>query len=234
VSFQKNLEGSMARSNPQRRSAATEEEETESSSADVDLGSLETSTAAAPGASEVTSAAEAMPAAPPSQLPIYKVIARGGLNLRAGPGTEFPIRSNLPFGTLVSLLKRDGSWALVDKIGDGAADGFAFAAFLEEQHPTPPILATPVALGATDFIQLDAGLLQIIMDRCAKMRIRSRLDLNIVAKALDDAMIAADADTRLREVAFLSQAVIETDYFRTFEEYGKGAGKAYFPAACTS
>jgi putative chitinase len=59
--------------------------------------------------------------------------------------------------------------------------------------------------------------------------VKSRLDLKVVAKALDDAMIAAEADTRLREVAFLSQAVIETDYFRTFQEYGKGAGKPYFP-----
>jgi predicted chitinase len=216
----------MAGKNPQRRSAATEE--TESSSADRDLVNLETAAPVPLGAGDVASAAEPAPP-PPSQLLTYKVIARDGLNLRAGPGTEFPIRRNLPFGTLVSLLKRDGPWALVDTIGDGGADGFAFAAFLEEQPAAPQIVALPAAPGATDFIELDASLLQIIMDRCAGTRIRSQLDLNVVVKALDDAMIAAHADTRLREVAFLSQAVIETDYFRTFEEYGKGRGKPYFP-----
>src|SRR4029078_469894 len=124
------------------------------------------------------------PAGAPSYLP-YKVIVRDGLNLRAGPGTELPIRSNLPFRTLVSVLKREGAWALVDTMGDGAADGFAFASFLEEQHPAPQILSSPVAPGTTDFIELDSSLLQIIMDRCAKIRVKSRLDLKVVAKALD-------------------------------------------------
>ena len=180
----------MARKNPQRRSAATENGKTESSSADDDVVNLETPASLPLGAGDVRSVAEAPPPAPPpaSQLLTYKVIARDGLNLRAGPGTEFPIRRNLPFGTLVGLLKRDGPWALVDTIGDGGADGFAFAAFLEEQPAAPQIVALPAA---PDFIELDASLLQIIMDRCAGTRIRSQLDLNVVAKALDDAMIAA-------------------------------------------
>ena len=81
-----------------------------------------------------------------------------------------------------------------------------------------------------DYIAIDVILLQAIMDRCAKVKkghLKSTLNLAAVAATLNDSMTQANATNRRREVAFLSQAVIETDYFRTFEEYGKGAGKAY-------
>src|SRR5262249_20714310 len=42
------------------------------------------------------------------------VIAREGLRLRAGPGTEFDILRVLPFGTSVNPLKTAGDWTLVD------------------------------------------------------------------------------------------------------------------------
>lgn len=88
----------MARKNPQRRSAATENGKTESSSADDDVVNLETPASLPLGAGDVRSVAEAPPPAPPpaSQLLTYKVIARDGLNLRAGPGTEFPIGATCP------------------------------------------------------------------------------------------------------------------------------------------
>jgi len=78
-----------------------------------------------------------------------------------------------------------------------------------------------------NFIEIDQELLQTIMNRCAGVTIHSKLDLTKVGDALNRAMRLAEAASRKREVAFLSQAVIETDYFRTFEEYGKGAGHAY-------
>jgi putative chitinase len=157
----------------------------------------------------------------------HRVNARNGLHLRAGPGTEFPILRSLPLDMLVGVLKRNGDWVLIDTIGDGAADGFVHVEFLVDLSTAPTVeRLTGVE---SDFIPLDAGLLQIIMDRCAGMRIRSSLGLNVVAQALNDAMIAAKAHTRLREIAFLSQSVIETDFFRTFEEYGKGKGKKYRP-----
>ena len=64
---------------------------------------------------------------PPSR---YRVIARDGLRLRAGPSTQFEVRSLLPFGTPLDVLSRNGGWALVDLNGDGAADGFCLADFL--------------------------------------------------------------------------------------------------------
>jgi len=81
-----------------------------------------------------------------------------------------------------------------------------------------------------DFIAIDTTVLQTIMDRCAKVKkghIKSSLNLGTVAGALNHSMALANATNRRREVGFLSQAVIETDYFRTFAEYGKGAGHDY-------
>ena len=68
------------------------------------------------------------------------------------------------------------------------------------------------------------------MDRCAKVKkghLHSSLNLSNVAGALNHSMSLAQATNRRREVGFLSQAVIETDYFRTFAEYGRGASHDY-------
>jgi predicted chitinase len=81
-----------------------------------------------------------------------------------------------------------------------------------------------------DYIPIDVLALQTIMDRCAKVKkghLHSSLNLSNVAGALNHSMALAHATNRRREVGFLSQAVIETDYFRTFAEYGKGAGHEY-------
>lgn len=61
-----------------------------------------------------------------------KVNARKGLKLRSGAGTEFDALNLLPYDTRVRVLSRKGDWALVDLHGDGAADGFVFAAYLKE------------------------------------------------------------------------------------------------------
>lgn len=58
--------------------------------------------------------------------------ARDGLNVRSGPGTEFPIIRSLPFGTKVNLLRREGRWGFIDEVGDGATDGSVHLAFLDE------------------------------------------------------------------------------------------------------
>lgn len=81
-----------------------------------------------------------------------------------------------------------------------------------------------------EYVSIDVTVLQMIMDRCAKVKkghLHSSLNLNTVAGALNHSMALAHANNRRREVGFLSQAVIETDYFRTFAEYGKGAGHEY-------
>ncbi len=58
------------------------------------------------------------------------VNARDGLNLRGGPGIEFPTIRRLPFGTNVYVLGRESDWARVDLKGDGKADGYMFASYL--------------------------------------------------------------------------------------------------------
>ena len=81
-----------------------------------------------------------------------------------------------------------------------------------------------------DYIEIDKKILQAIMDRCSGIKnLKSKLDLDELVRALNASMKLAEANNRRREVGFLSQAVIESDYFRTFEEYGKGRGKDYYP-----
>lgn len=59
-----------------------------------------------------------------------KVIARGGLWVRSGPGTEFPTVRSLPFNQMLFSLRNEGGWALVDIEGDGSADGYCHTGFL--------------------------------------------------------------------------------------------------------
>jgi hypothetical protein len=61
----------------------------------------------------------------------HKVIARGGLRLREGPGTQFDIIGGLRLGQVVFVASITDGWARVDIEGDGHIDGFASAGFLE-------------------------------------------------------------------------------------------------------
>jgi hypothetical protein len=74
--------------------------------------------------------------------PLY-VIARSGLRVREGPGTDFEAHPHaMPFGARVFALKKTAGWTLVDLQGDGKADGFVSSEFLST---TPPghILSAP-------------------------------------------------------------------------------------------
>jgi hypothetical protein len=75
----------------------------------------------------------AMP--PPMALGPYVVNVRTDLQLRGGPGTEFPSLKSLLNGTQLNVLEFDdvasGRWALVDLKDDGVKDGFVFARFLD-------------------------------------------------------------------------------------------------------
>lgn len=62
---------------------------------------------------------------------LQRVIARAGLRLREGPGTQFDIIGGLTFGQIVSVASVTNGFARVDVEGDGQVDGFASAAFLE-------------------------------------------------------------------------------------------------------
>jgi hypothetical protein len=61
----------------------------------------------------------------------HRVIARSGLRLREGPGTQFDIVGGLPLGQIVFVASINDGWAQVDIEGDGHIDGFASAGFLE-------------------------------------------------------------------------------------------------------
>jgi len=58
------------------------------------------------------------------------VIARQGLRLRSGPGTDFDVLQTLPFGTEVHPIRTSGDWTMVSLAGDNAADGFVNSQFL--------------------------------------------------------------------------------------------------------
>lgn len=69
----------------------------------------------------------------------YVVMARGGLKLRGGPGTNFDSERTLPVGTDVNVVASPGTdpaWAHVDLEGDGLLDGFVFASFLAPDAAT--------------------------------------------------------------------------------------------------
>lgn len=61
----------------------------------------------------------------------YRVVARKGLLLREGPGTDFDVVGGLRLGQTVYVSSITNQWARVDVEGDGQIDGFASAAFLE-------------------------------------------------------------------------------------------------------
>ncbi len=60
----------------------------------------------------------------------FRVISRIGLNLRTGPGTEFPVIRTMPLGTELSVIGRSGNWALADLQQDGIADGHCHSSLL--------------------------------------------------------------------------------------------------------
>ncbi len=62
---------------------------------------------------------------------LFKVISASSLNLRAGPGNDFPILKTVPANTIVTGIGRDGGWIKVDLEENGHADGFMFEHFLQ-------------------------------------------------------------------------------------------------------
>ncbi|WP_143828633.1 SH3 domain-containing protein [Dyadobacter fermentans] len=61
----------------------------------------------------------------------YIVIARNGLRLREGPGTQFEVIGSMRPGQVIFATITIDGWARVDVEGDGLIDGFASADFLQ-------------------------------------------------------------------------------------------------------
>jgi hypothetical protein len=90
--------------------------------------------APAPAAAPVPLAA----AGEPFALGHYVVMARNGLKLRGGPGTNFGSEITLPAGTELDVVERstvNPAWVRVDVQRDGLLDGYVFAAFLAPVGP---------------------------------------------------------------------------------------------------
>lgn len=72
-----------------------------------------------------------------------QVITASGLNMRSGPGVQFPVITALPNSTVVDVTGREGDWL---KIKVGVNEGYGAAQFLaviSASDPTPPITPTP-------------------------------------------------------------------------------------------
>jgi hypothetical protein len=153
----------------------------------------------------------------------HRVIARRGLNIRSGPGTEFPVVGSLPFGTPVDIIRRDGLWALIDRQGDGAADGHVLASFLAEIARTDTggeLTAVPARAGVVAAV-IPAGdlLAKITADAVKKMFPATPLK-NIKANlpfVLDGLRAVGLTD---REMLLMALATIraETEGFQPIDE----------------
>jgi uncharacterized protein (TIGR02594 family) len=80
---------------------------------------------------------------------LFRVTARSGLNLRLGPGENFRVAQTVPVDSIVTGLDQDGAWMKVDVNGDGQADGFMFASFLQAVSGGLPVPVTPVTPAGT-------------------------------------------------------------------------------------
>ena len=101
-----------------------------------------------------------------ANLKAYTVSSRDGLRLRAGSGTEFEVRAVMPYGTVIYELRREGKWSIIDRTGDGIADGSANNSFLTRTPDSDqPATGTLVAVGggsqgsetASDFLFLNSN-----------------------------------------------------------------------------
>ena len=93
----------------------------------TDFGQFHAGAAAAP----TIGATPSLLAALSKHTELAEVSVATTLNLRGGPGTDYPILSTLGPGTHVVILERSGSWAKIDLKGDGSADGYVSANYLK-------------------------------------------------------------------------------------------------------
>jgi hypothetical protein len=83
------------------------------------------------GAATGNAESREIPSRATASLQKYRVIARRGLRLRDGPGTEYDVVDSLRSGLIVTVVSTSGEWCQVDVEGDGLADGYCHSGFLD-------------------------------------------------------------------------------------------------------
>jgi len=89
-----------------------------------------------PGTDEVGSGDGGIP-----NTVLMEVVARSGLNLRRGPGTQYAVERSIPNGAIIHALSTDGGWVQVDLDGDGWADGHVHGNFLKAVSGGFPVMS---------------------------------------------------------------------------------------------
>ncbi|MCD2179403.1 TIGR02594 family protein [Rhizobium sp. C1] len=113
--------------------------------------------AAAQGGTLEMGASSRLLAAVSKHTELAEIRTTGALNLRGGPGTNFPILKVLAKGAPVVVLERADGWAKVDVNGDGGFDGYVSANYLTVLSGGFPIVS---AMGKTPYEVAKAELAQ--------------------------------------------------------------------------
>jgi heat shock protein HslJ/uncharacterized protein YgiM (DUF1202 family) len=106
------------------------------------------------------------PPTPEAGDPTATVSARAGVNVREGPGTEYPVIGIAPFGATLEVVgvSQDGTWWAVRLPGAPNGRGWVADEFVEVENvenvpvmlppptPTPLATATPTATPAPDIV----------------------------------------------------------------------------------
>ena len=112
----------------------------------------------------VTVEATVIPPTPEAGDPTATVIARAGVNLRTGPGLEYPVIGIAPFGSVLEVVgvSRDGTWWAVRLPGAPNNQAWVSDEFVQVEDagnvpvlnppptPTPVATATPTPTPAPD------------------------------------------------------------------------------------
>lgn len=122
---------------------------------------------------------------PQPQMPTGRVTAPNGVNLRTGPGQEFPIIGLARFGVEGQIIGRsaDNQWWVVSAPSGPNSRAWVSAQFVEARNvenvpviaapptPTPPATATPAAT-ATPLLSFSADRTTLNQGECTTLRWR--------------------------------------------------------------
>lgn len=71
---------------------------------------------------------------------LFRIVARTGLNLRAGPSDTYRIIQSYPNDTIVTGVGREGAWVRIDIEGDRDVDGYMHGEFLQPVSGGLPLI----------------------------------------------------------------------------------------------